>query len=238
MKRLILITLGVLLLITGILVSYFEFRPKTASRLEIPDIPAIIAQQIAIEEANQAKPDPDSVAGRAAKLECDLTPEAIFNPTRFEFERSSRTLPMLSLAYDEGGIAPAAPPLEQTHTIGWFNQGPALGADKGRAILTGHTYTYTQGIGNELLNGLLKPGDIVKVSNEQGQNACYRFKEYKDIVVANYNEDSTDVYDPEGDPQLGIIVCDHYEPGTDLWLSRGVFYADLLTESSLESLGD
>ncbi|MDO5060978.1 MAG: class F sortase [Actinomycetaceae bacterium] len=181
------------------------------------------------------KIDPASVRGRAQAMDCDLTPAPLNHPTKFQADRPALNLPMLSLALDETGSAPAAPPLSQTHTLGWYNLGPQVGASKGKAVLTGHTYSDTVGIGNQLLGGLVKPGDIIKVSDAAGNNACYRYRDQVRIDVNSYDPDSNLVYDEVGKPQIAIVVCDNFQPATNEWLAREVFYADLLTEENVDS---
>lgn len=210
------------------------FAPKIKP-IALPLPPREVVDPAEWARLHPPKIDPASVRGRAQAMECDLTPAPLTNPTRFQADRPALNLPMLSLALDETGSAPAAPPLAQTHTLGWYNLGPQVGASKGKAVLTGHTYSDTVGIGNQLLGGLVKPGDIIKVSDAAGNNACYRYRDQIRIDVATYNPDSNLVYDEAGEPQIAIVVCDNFQPATNEWLAREVFYADLLTEENVDA---
>ncbi|MCS4484114.1 class F sortase [Gleimia sp. 6138-11-ORH1] len=230
-----------ILLILGILATVVAlvwggsilFLKRQNISLRFP--PAEAFDPAAYARLHPTKDDPNSVTARAKSLGCNLSPKPLGTPVSFEVDRGELKLPMLSLGLDETGSAPAAPPLSQTHTIGWYNQGPQIGASQGKAVLTGHTYSDTVGIGNQLLEGIVKPGDIIKITDEEGANACYRYRDQVRIEVATYNPDSDLVYDNAGKPQIAIVVCDNFSAATNEWLVREVFYGDLLTKTNLET---
>lgn len=198
------------------------------------------AKQTAVESkpavtTKKVTPEPTALELKAIELGCDLTPAAIDEPANVELVNQKRSLPVLSLGFDEAENSPKVPPKDEPFTLAWYNEGPKVGSDKGKILITGHTYPEGEnGIGNELNAGLLKTGDLVKVSDKKGNTACYRYREEKHILVEDYDPESDIVYDEVGDPQLMFFVCDDHI-GNGEWAGRRMFYADLLTEDNIRS---
>lgn len=184
----------------------------------------------------EKKEEKTSLQKQAEELGCDLTPEPIAEPTAVVLPRQKRTLSVISLGIDPKENAPAAPPESQTETFAWYNGGPLVGSEKGKILLSGHTYSdATNGIGNQLLAGLLEPGDLIKVSDSDGNTACYRYRDKTHLLVKDYDPNSNLVYDNESKPELMFFVCDNFN-GKD-WDGRQMFHADLLTEETVKTLG-
>lgn len=166
-----------------------------------------------------------SASASAASGECSPVGEG-FEPVRYTLEDPSVDAKVISLGTDaEGNIA--APPKDQPRTASWWNQGPRAGADKGKTVLSIHTYRNGGAVGNMLYEGgrnQLEPGTMIKLYGADGQVACYEFVEATKVWVEDYDPDSTVMVDYEGNPLLTIIICWDLEQGTDFWASRIFFY--------------
>lgn len=155
---------------------------------------------------------------------CSATQQPISNPKSFSIARLGVTSRMLSLGYDGG--APAAPPLGSATAktdVGWFNQGPKLGAAKGNAILTVHTYHVGGALGNRLQSSL-KVGDQVQLTDATGVTLCYTYERSTKVWVSSYDPSSTVLFNPNGSPQAVIVICWDYDYSTRDWDSRLLFY--------------
>ena len=157
---------------------------------------------------------------------------AEFVPTKFTFDRQGFDVEVLSLGLDADGAA-AAPPDDQLRLIGWFNQGPMPGSDQGKVLLTAHTFVNTVALGNELNAGLMTPGDIVRMSDDAGNVACYQYTHANKIWVKDYDPNSDAVYDNVGKPEVALVVCADWNPVTRITESRVVYYYKLLSAANL-----
>lgn len=179
-------------------------------------------------------PSSEPVAG-ALPAGCEANPKKI-DPTSIAFESLDIDTHVLSLGYDPVTTAAIAPPDEDAYGVAWLDEGPAPGSDEGNVVLSAHTYHRGTALGNVLYdedNGL-QPGDIIKLSDEDGNTVCYRFRESLKVWVDEYNANpSSDVlYNFDGRPQLAIVVCWNWSWEQQASLSRIIFYADLITEDS------
>ncbi len=159
---------------------------------------------------------------------CPADPQEITDPVSMTLVSQNLEMPMISVGLDADGAA-GAPPGNEGYTIAWFNQGPRLGSDIGKAVLTSHTFQFGGALGNDLNGGLLQLGDIIKVADAQGNTACYRYSGNTHILVADYDPDSTILYDYEGAPQIAIVVCSDYTAAGEA-LGRVIYYGDLVFE--------
>nr|WP_076389675.1 class F sortase [Vaginimicrobium propionicum] len=157
---------------------------------------------------------------------CPTDPKPIGDPVKFEIAGTDRSLPIVSLGLDADGAA-QAPPTDQPYTIAWFNEGPRPGSDQGKVTLSSHTYRFGGAFGNDLLNGELKGGEIIKISDADGNLACYKYVSSTHIMEADYDENSDILYAETGDPQIALIVCTD-PTSTGEWLGRMIYYADLV----------
>ena len=162
---------------------------------------------------------------------CPADPQPLDNPVQMiMMNQNHRELKMISLGLDASGDAAAAPPGNEPETVGWFNEGPKIGADKGKALLTSHTYQWGGALGNELINGLWTPGDIMMFVDASGKTACYEYTEYKHILTDNYDPNSDLIYDYQGKPEFAVVVCSDYQPDGST-KGRMVYYGKLLTDA-------
>lgn len=149
-------------------------------------------------------------------------------PTRMAIERMGVDSHVLSLGWDDSGAA-AAPPDSDSHGVGWLNEGPKPGSDRGNVVLTSHTYHVGEALGNLLYDPEkgLKEGDLIKLSDADGYTVCYRQREALKVWVAEYDKQPSNIlYDDNGRPQLAMIVCWDWDWRSRSSKSRVIFYAD------------
>ncbi|WP_148060582.1 class F sortase [Luteococcus japonicus] len=152
-------------------------------------------------------------------------------PTRITLGDVASDAPVMSLGLAADGTA-AAPPKDQPKTVGWYNLGPRPGSDKGKVVLTAHTYHRGGALGNALNSEQgLRLGDVIRLTDASGRTLCYRHTRTAKVMVKDYDPKSTVLYDDHGAPMLAIVICWDYERSTKFWASRIIFYAEPLAAS-------
>ncbi|WP_316667863.1 class F sortase [uncultured Propionibacterium sp.] len=208
---------GIPLLVVVLVAAYFgwrwyQTRPSDYER-EIPVYPA--------------SPSPSASASPGDVPEgCSSDPSAIVG-TRIKFDGHTDELSLLSLGLDAEGL-PGTPPGNEGYTVAWWNEGPAVGSDQGKAVLTSHTFRYGGALGNDLNDGMLAENDIIRISDDAGDTICYRFTNALKIYVDDYDPDSTVLYDDHGDPMIVIVVCSDYPSNGGDPEARVLYYAELV----------
>ncbi|MCT1458924.1 class F sortase [Aestuariimicrobium sp. p3-SID1156] len=180
-------------------------------------------------DAATASPSPTSAAPTRTSTKvlpkgCMTTMKEI-EPTRFEIPDMKVTSPMIALGEDEEGAA-AAPPKSEARTVGWWENGPKVGATQGKTVLTIHTYHQGGALGNQLYdkqNGF-KTGDLVRMTDAQGQTQCYELEKETKVWVKDYDPNSDILYAHDGPPRAVIVICWDYNYGTKEWDSRILYY--------------
>lgn len=150
-------------------------------------------------------------------------------PVKFTVERMQVNSPVLSLGWDPNTGAAAAPPDKDAYTVGWLNEGPKPGSDKGNVVLTSHTYHVGRALGNDLYDAAngLRAGDLITMSDASGYTVCYHFREALKVWLADYAKAPSNVlYDNDGRSQLALIVCWDWDWKARMSQSRIIFYAD------------
>ncbi|MGO4956406.1 class F sortase [Luteococcus sp. Sow4_B9] len=168
-------------------------------------------------------------ASSSARLpaECSTTPGPMV-PTRISIGDVAANSSVLSLGLAGDGTV-ATPPYSQPMSVGWYNLGPKPGADKGKVVLTAHTFRNGGGLGNAMhASGGLEPGDIIRVTGKDGRTLCYRHTGQKKVWVKDYDPDSTVLYDAKGKHQLAIVICWDFDRQRETWDSRVIYYAEPL----------
>ncbi|HHV22037.1 MAG TPA: class F sortase [Propionibacterium sp.] len=158
-------------------------------------------------------------------------------PARFEVERMGVDSPMIVVGKDADGN-PGSPPLNAPYTTAWYTGSPEPGTTQGNVILSIHTYSQGQALGNDLYGkqglqegtGGLEEGDLIKISDANGNEVCYRYTGLTKVWVDTYDPASGVFFNPDGPPQLAIMICWDYVPATKDWDSRIIFYAELIPE--------
>lgn len=163
---------------------------------------------------------------------CPAHPDVVENPTQFLVLGTSTPLKMLSLGLDADDAA-ATPPPNEGYTVAWYNEGPKVGSSQGIATLTAHTNYYGGALGNDLQNGVWTEGEtVIKISDDEGRSACYRYSGSEHIMVADYDKDVNGhlIYDDEGDPRFALVVCsDLTNDGTYEFIGRMIYYGNLIS---------
>lgn len=172
---------------------------------------------------------PETTGVDTRLTECTQVSEG-FVPNRFRIESLDAEGDVLALNLDADGNI-AAPPFDQPHTASWWSGGPMPGDDRGKAVMSIHTYnpSLPPALGNDMFDGgesQLQPGDIIKLFGDDGQVLCYEYTGFKKIWVDEYDPYSDVMVDFEGDPELAIVICWDFDKGTRDWDSRILFYAD------------
>lgn len=210
---------AVVLIVIAILISWLVFRDSG--------------------EAAGPSPEPTSASGPASATatplpdgeQCTALGDG-FVPTEFEIPGSDVISPVLSLGRDENDAA-AAPPVDASHTTGWFNEGPRAGSAAGKVLLTIHTYRQGGALGNEMYEDgpkQVQEGDRMLLRDAEGNVACYEVSGIEKIWVDEYDPASDVIYDNDGAPQIAIVICWDFNYSTEAWDSRIVYYADPVTE--------
>lgn len=172
----------------------------------------------------------ESSGAPAALAGCEAPDADGFVPTRFQLTNPVADEPVLSLGLDADGNI-AAPPKDLPRTASWWNQGPRPGSDRGKAVLSIHTYRNGGALGNEMFDGaasVLRPGDLITLTNDDGRKACYEFVDATRVEVRDYDPDSDIMVDFDGDPMLVIVICWDFNKQTEEWDSRVFYHAKLV----------
>lgn len=150
-------------------------------------------------------------------------------PTRIELRSMGVTSPVLSLGLADDGT-PATPPFNEPYTVGWYNLGPKPGASKGKAVLTAHTFSEGRALGNDMAepDTGLRAGAVVALSDARGRTQCWRVTGATKVWVADYDPNSTVLYDDGGAPQLAIVICWDHVKSSKSWASRIIYHAEPL----------
>lgn len=229
---------AVAIVVVGLVMA---LRPTGTSGVAAPSATPAVTTAAAPTESTPAAETPSSEPSATPAGEtCTNFKGNMESPTKFVVERMGVESPMMVVGKDASGN-PGAPPPNAPYTTAWFNGSPAAGSDKGNVILTIHTYSKGQALGNDLYGakGLneptggsgLKEGDVIKISDAQGNQVCYRYSGNTKIWVNTYDPKSTVFHNPDGPAQLAIMVCwDYVRP--DVWDSRILFYAPLIPEGT------
>lgn len=211
----LIVILAALLVIIGLAV-YAVTRPTG------PAAGPPVSSPSASGSAGSAQPAPASP--KSVPADCTAVTEG-FVPTRYVIERLGVDEPIVALDLDDKGNI-AAPPKDEPRLASWWSGGPQPGADKGKAILSIHTYRNGNALGNELFKdgaSQFKPGDILKVYGQAGQVQCYSYADATKINIADYDPESSVMIDYDGAPSLTIIICWDFVASTEEWDSRVFF---------------
>lgn len=226
--RVILIVALALALVLGLVALWWLNREKTTGG----DVPVWSPTPSASPTSTPRPTTPKPTAVGSASVKSSAPPPAPgcmaaaapITPAKFSIADMKVDAPVLSLGTDSSG-APAAPPKNASHTVGWWTEGPKIGASKGNAILTIHTYRNGGALGNELNASTgLKPGMVVRLSDSSGKTMCYKYERALKIWVKDYDPNSNVLFDDNGKPQAVIVICWDFNRGTEEWDSRILYY--------------
>ena len=157
---------------------------------------------------------------------CPDVPAEVTRPTKFEVFGKGQTFKVISVGLVDG--AAEAPPPNEGYTIAWWEDGPKIGSQEGKVVLSSHTFQYGGALGNDLNNGAWDVGQVIKISDDAGNSACYSYSERLHVKVADYDPDSNILYDFEDPrPRFALVVCSDYTLRGEA-LGRMIYYADLI----------
>ncbi|MDO5500257.1 MAG: class F sortase [Propionibacteriaceae bacterium] len=248
-NRAVQVLLGLVVVAMIVVGALFVLRPGGAPQTAAP-VTAAPGADVTDETMDTMEPvepsnDPGATstapatptAGAQGNETCTNYTGDMESPTKFVIERMGVESPMMVVGKDAQGN-PGAPPPNQGYTTAWYNGSPAPGTTQGNVILTIHTYSKGQALGNDLYgkNGLqegtggLREGDLIKISDAEGNQVCYRYTRDHKVWVSTYDPESGVFFNPDGPPQLAIMICWDYVPSTNDWDSRIIFYAELIPE--------
>ncbi|SER48608.1 Sortase family protein [Propionibacterium cyclohexanicum] len=189
-------------------------------------LPSSYEKQLPLYTPGASPAAPQAAAQLSSAAGCEADPHPLVG-SRITIDGRTPAMPMLQLGLAADG-SPATPPGNDSHTVAWYDQGPAVGSATGHVILTAHTFRYGGALGNELNNGLLHEGDIIRISDGTGHTVCYRFSHALKVLVQDYDPRSDVLYSQTGAPQLVLVVCADYPLTGGEPKARALYYADLV----------
>ncbi|WP_051214998.1 class F sortase [Granulicoccus phenolivorans] len=176
-----------------------------------------------------ASQDPSAASTATPGDTCTTTDQPLTDPSTMYIDSMKEKSEVQSLGEEPDGTPKAPTGGEQT---GWYNRSPDVGSKQGNVMMTIHTFSPKNGsnaLGNRMYApGALKSGDVFRITDDSGKQVCYKYSGNTKIWVASYDENSDVWHNPNGKPQLAILICWDYNQPKDDWDSRIVFYADYM----------
>lgn len=172
---------------------------------------------------------PPKVKDTAPARTCVTTATGGFTPTTFRAYRMGFKVSTLSVGLQDG--AAGSPPKNQPYKVAWFDGSPRPGSNVGNVIVTTHTYSKGQALGNDLYgakvlkknSGGTRAGDVWSLSDGKGNVVCYEITGVTKVAVTEYDPNSNIIYDYAGPEELVMVVCWDKNWATGQWDSRVVF---------------
>jgi len=122
-----------------------------------------------------------------------------YGPNRLGIPSLGVDAPLVAEPVGAGGelVIPGDPA-----TVGWWQEGPPLGASRGTTLLAGHVSV--AGLGDGALAGLhrIEPGALVVTTDGAGRTRTWRI----DALVVRAKDDLPD-FPATGPRQLAIVTC-------------------------------
>ncbi|MFV0428817.1 MAG: class F sortase [Arachnia sp.] len=229
-RRRLIVVAGAIVLLAAF-VTYLVFRPSDVN--VSPSLsPSASTSQASVSPSQSTVPSTSASPSPSSEDGCQAPSGEGFVPNRFVLDNPAADEEVMSLGLDENN-AIAAPPKNLPRTASWWNQGPKAGSDKGKVVLSIHTYRTGDALGNEMYTDegpQLQPGDRITLYGENGEKACYEFVEAVKVWENEYDPDSTVMVDHDGDPMVAIIICWDFKADTENWDSRIFFYFTPVTD--------
>ncbi len=187
-----------------------------------PELPASSARPA------KAKTAPSSGKSTGTSAQCSTS--VSFVPTKFTIMRLNISVNVVPVN-EQSSAGTMAPPVDQPWEVAWIDTTNKPGSTSPGVIdLTAHTYHAGGAIGNSLYQtNPLKTGDLIVLSDGSGHSACYRYTHLVKFAAASYDPNSNVFYDPQGKPEVRLMICWDYNWSTTVWQSRVVFYASPVT---------
>ena len=115
------------------------------------------------------------------------------------------------------------PPLDQVGIAGWYRYSPAPGV-VGPSVLLGHIDSAQYGKGVFFDLGLLRHGDVVKVSRADGRTAEYRIDTVEEYSKSAFPTRA--VYGNTPKPTLRLVTCGgRFDPSAGSYVDNIIAFA-------------
>ena len=143
-------------------------------------------------------------------------PSTPVDPQRLKIPSLGIDAPVLPIKADGLRLVPPSDP----QTVGWWSDGALPGAERGTAILAGHTVSTGGGVFNDL--DQIRPGQRVKILSDSHRLRLRvtSVNIYHKTVLA---EHAAEIFDQNRQGRLALVSCDDWT-GTD-YLSNVVVIA-------------
>ncbi|WP_434588239.1 class F sortase [Streptomyces sp. A5-4] len=129
-------------------------------------------------------------------------PLAPSRPTRLAVPAFKVAAPVVGLGLDRARHL-ITPPVDNPRLVGWYRDGPTPG-EVGTAVVVGHRDTRT-GPAIFLNLGMLKPGNTVRVTREDGRTAVFTVDSVRTYEKAKFPD--KEVYGAARRPELRLLTC-------------------------------
>lgn len=174
--------------------------PGTTAPAPTPSASARPVRRDRTEPAPTPAPAP-TVATRSARL-ADLDNEQV-TPVSLDVDAIGITgAPVDAVGVETDGAMEI--PVDVSR-VGWYEYGPAPGADAGSAVLTAHIDSRTQGRGVFYDLDALDAGDTVDVGMSDGSSATFAVDEIRQVPKVDLP--TGDIFRRDGDARLALITC-------------------------------
>ncbi|WTL51065.1 class F sortase [Streptomyces sp. NBC_01497] len=157
------------------------------------------------EDARTATVAASDGAGGGARRPAPVTSHAPLPPSapvKLAMPRIVVEAKVVRLRLDRHGHL-GTPPMSRPHLVGWYAGGPSPGA-QGTAVIVGHRDTMT-GPAVFLNLNALHPGDVLKVTREDGTTAVFTVDSVRTFPRASFPDKT--VYGDTGRPELRLLTC-------------------------------
>jgi LPXTG-site transpeptidase (sortase) family protein len=155
---------------------------------------------------------PDAATGRRIRAPSTTPVE----PQRLKIPSLGIDAPVLPIAAEGSSLVPPSDP----QTVGWWSDGARPGANRGTAILTGHTVSTGGGVFDDL--GQMRPGQRVKILSH-GPRLSLRVSSVSTYHKARLAKHAAEVFDQTASGRVALVTCDDWN-GAD-YLSNVVVMA-------------
>lgn len=124
-------------------------------------------------------------------------------PERLVLEGLGVDAPVVPIDVTDGILVPPASP----QVLGWWQEGAAVGADQGSALVTGHTVHSGGGALDDLET--LEPGDEIVVGGRR-RELSFRVASVQVLGKGELAEQAEELFDQSGAPRLVVITCEDW----------------------------
>jgi LPXTG-site transpeptidase (sortase) family protein len=212
-RTVVALTTGAVLVVAG---GYLQFRPDDDQQGRQAPPAGLVSSQPTTQPSATAQPSTPASSNPANKptSTSSALPEAsgthrppVGGPQRIVVPRLKVSARVLGIRAKGGTLIPPSNP----RLVGWWSDGARPGAEKGSAIITGHTVHTGGGAFDDL--GTLRPGDAVNVAT--GKQTL----RYAVVSVTTYRKralakQAARLFDQSVPGRLVLVTCEDWN-GTD-----------------------